>query len=301
MARVKNPDSAKWRVYVHKNRENGKVYVGKTCRKPEYRWNDGKGYQYQHHFWHAIQKYGWDSFDHTIVAEDLSADAAKELEIQLIAEYGSMDPDKGYNQTAGGEGMLGWHHTEHSRARIIESNKTRGVSEETKQKQRESHKGRYGGEKNPFYGKTHTEAVRRRISEANTGRSHEMSEEARRKISESKKGKYTGENAPWYGRKHTEEQKQKIGRASKRYQNLPEVKAKKSAAVSGENNPMYGKIPSTAMVVCQYTKSGEFVAEYPSATHAKRATGISNVSIGSCCKGTLKSAGGFVWKYKASN
>ena len=298
MGRVKNPDDATWCVYIHRNRENGKVYIGKTCRKPEYRWNDGKGYQYQRHFWYAIKKYGWDAFDHEILAEDLSADAARNLEIQLIAEYDSMNPDKGYNQTAGGEGMLGWHHTEHSRARIIASNKKRGVSEKTRRKQSESHKGRYVGEKNPFYGKTHSEDVRRRISEANTGKTHEMSEEARRKISESKKGKYAGENAPWYGRKHTEEQKQKIGQASKRYQNLPEVKARKRDAISGEKNPMYGKVPPTAKVVLQYTKSGEFVAEYPSAMHAKRATGISNAAIGSCCKGIYKSAGGYVWKYK---
>lgn len=301
MKKSKNPDDVSWCVYIHENRENGKIYIGKTCRKPEYRWNNGKGYQSQRHFWSAIQKYGWDSFNHEIVAEGLSADQAKAMEIQLISEYGSMDPNKGYNQTAGGEGMLGWHHTEHSRAKIIESNKTRGVSEETKRKQSESHMGLYRGEKNPFYGKTHTQEAKRKISEANTGKTHKQSEDTRRKISESKKGKYAGENSPWYGRKHTEEQKAKIGRASKRYQNLPEVKAKKSEAVSGEKNPMYGKIPSTAKVICQYTKAGEFIAEYPSATHAKRATGISNASIGACCKGSLKSAGGFIWMWKDSN
>ena len=36
MARTKNPDSVTWCVYVHRNRENGKVYVGKTSRKPNY-------------------------------------------------------------------------------------------------------------------------------------------------------------------------------------------------------------------------------------------------------------------------
>ena len=210
MNNAKNLDNVTWCVYIHKNQKNGKIYIGKTCKKPEYRWNNGKGYKFQSHFWHAIQKYGWDSFDHEIIAEGLSSVEATIMEIQLIAKYESINPEKGYNQTAGGEGMLGWHHTEESRAKIIESNKTRGVSEKTKQKQRESHKGMYEGKNNPFYGKKHTEETKRKISEANTGKRHIVSEETRRKLSESKKGKYTGENAPWYGRKHTEEEKIKL-------------------------------------------------------------------------------------------
>ena len=83
-----------------------------------------------------------------------------------------MNPDKGYNQTAGGEGMLGWHHTEESRAKIIESNHTRGVSEETKKKQSESHKGKYDGEKNPFYGRKHTEESKIKQSNSHIGLSH---------------------------------------------------------------------------------------------------------------------------------
>lgn len=31
-------------IYLHKNKYNGKVYVGQTCQKPEKRWNYGYGY-----------------------------------------------------------------------------------------------------------------------------------------------------------------------------------------------------------------------------------------------------------------
>lgn len=31
-------------VYKHTS-PSGKVYIGITCRKPEYRWNHGKGYK----------------------------------------------------------------------------------------------------------------------------------------------------------------------------------------------------------------------------------------------------------------
>lgn len=50
--------------------------------------------------------------------------------------------------------------------------------------------------------------------------------------------------------------------------------------------------------VLQFTKEGDFVAEYSSAKEAKRQTGISNTTIGLVCKGKGKTAGGFVWKYK---
>lgn len=50
--------------------------------------------------------------------------------------------------------------------------------------------------------------------------------------------------------------------------------------------------------VLQFTKSGDFVNEYPSATEAQKHTGIIHQSISSCCRHKLKSSGGFVWKFK---
>ena len=49
--------------------------------------------------------------------------------------------------------------------------------------------------------------------------------------------------------------------------------------------------------ILQFTKSGEFIREWPSAMEASRQLGISNVSICNCCNGKYKSAGGYVWKY----
>ena len=50
--------------------------------------------------------------------------------------------------------------------------------------------------------------------------------------------------------------------------------------------------------VLQFTKDGQFVAEYPTAAEADRMTGINRTTIGLVCKGKGKTAGGFVWKYK---
>ena len=50
--------------------------------------------------------------------------------------------------------------------------------------------------------------------------------------------------------------------------------------------------------VIQYTKDGEFIAEYSSAAEAQKQTGIQRTVIGLVCKGKGKTAGGYVWKYK---
>ena len=50
-------------VYQHKNKINGKVYIGITMQDPERRWRHGEGYKSSPHFYAAIQKYGWDNFE----------------------------------------------------------------------------------------------------------------------------------------------------------------------------------------------------------------------------------------------
>ncbi len=77
----------KYIVYIHRNTKNNKVYVGITCQKPEHRWGqNGNGYSECPHFWHAIQRYGWDTFKHEIIAESLTHDEACAMEINLIGK-----------------------------------------------------------------------------------------------------------------------------------------------------------------------------------------------------------------------
>ena len=44
-------------------------------------------------------------------------------------------------------------------------------------------------------------------------------------------------------------------------------------------------------------KTGELLATFPSLREAARVTGINQGDISSCCKGKLKSAGGYIWRY----
>ena len=49
--------------------------------------------------------------------------------------------------------------------------------------------------------------------------------------------------------------------------------------------------------ILQFTKSGEFIREWPSAIEASHQLGIAQSSICRCCNGKYKSAGGYIWKY----
>ena len=87
-------------VYEHVNKINGKKYIGMTVN-PKHRWrNNGYHYRQCPHFWAAIQKYGWDNFEHTILRKELTHMEACELEIKLIAEQETIE--KGYNLATGG-------------------------------------------------------------------------------------------------------------------------------------------------------------------------------------------------------
>ena len=91
-------------IYCHINKINGKVYVGLTSKEQvEDRWRkDGKGYQSSSHFWKAIQKYGWDNFEHLILETNLTKEQANQKEKYYIELYQSTNPNFGYNLREGG-------------------------------------------------------------------------------------------------------------------------------------------------------------------------------------------------------
>ena len=97
-----------------------------------------------------------------------------------------------------------------------------------------------------------------------SGGTYKRSEVTKRKMSESQ----IGEKAYWYGKHHTEESRNKTS---------------KSMGVNG---------------ILQFSKEGEFIAEYPSIMEAERRVGCDKGNICKCCKGKYKSVGGYIWKYK---
>lgn len=124
----------KYCVYKHTS-PSGKVYIGITCQKVEYRWDNGNGYKGQV-FYRAIQKYGWDNITHEILYCNLSREDACEMEIKLINFYNSSNNKFGYNQTKGGDypWITGKKHSISTKRKIGMSNKGRKLTKEQYEK-----------------------------------------------------------------------------------------------------------------------------------------------------------------------
>lgn len=130
-------------MYVHINKLNGKRYVGITSKdNPEHRWSHGHGYNSNPHFRDAIQKYGWDNFEHVILYEGSTEAEAKAKEIELIALWKTKDGRYGYNMTDGGDGTKGCHPSPETRAKLSFARLRENLSEETLRRRSDGLKGR---------------------------------------------------------------------------------------------------------------------------------------------------------------
>ena len=108
----------KWCVYCHTNKKNNKKYIGITSKEPKRRWGKN-GIYYQTQFFHrAINKYGWDGFEHDILYMDLTEEEAKQKEVELIKKYNTKNRNFGYNLTDGGDGTVGIVISEETRTNL---------------------------------------------------------------------------------------------------------------------------------------------------------------------------------------
>ena len=116
-----------------------------------------------------------------------------------------------------------------------------------------------------------SDKTKKKMSESMTG--HEVSEETKKKISESMNGRVL-----------TEEHRKKISE-SMTGRVFTEESKKKMSEAHGVNG------------ILQFSKDGEFISEYQSTMDAERQTGCHHQHICKCCKGKLKSTGGYIWMY----
>lgn len=250
-------------VYMHKNKTNGKVYIGYTGRKVNIRWGKNgykyletyKNGQYYHpKFAKAIIKYGWDNFEHIIIRNNIETiEEAHKLEQELIALYQATNDLYGYNMTDGGEGMSGRH-----------------PSEETRQKMSCAKIGKEPWNK----GKKGLTAWNKGLK---------MSEETRAKVSSSKKGQI-----PWNKGKtgFTTWNKGMKGQ-------YPEETLKKMTLA----NQSPEKIQRTKEVNSVPVLLVETNEVFSSITIASQTTGVNKGNIVAVCKGKRNKAGGYHWQY----
>ena len=301
-------------VYAHINKINGKIYIGQTIHgdNPIKRWGcNGAHYKTQSYFYDAIQKWGWDNFDHEVIANHLTAKEADEFEKLLIKKLNTTDNNFGYNLATGGKS---YEMTERTKKKISDSRKGKTLSEETKKKlsvasrtawenedMKKRASERNSGENNAMFGISPKERMDNETYESWRKQTVERvrSEEFRlmmhnkiigRKYSDeinAKKG-HKGEKHPLYGKHLSEEAKEKLRQANLGKQYSDEINAKKGH--KGEKNP-------AARAVNQYSERGDFIKHWDYIGQASNELGASRSGISSCCKGRQKTCGGFVWKY----
>lgn len=264
---------------------NGKVYIGQTCQKPEYRWSNGKGYKSSPFIFNAINKYGWDTIKHEVLFTGLDQLNADIIEGDLIYYYKQID--KSYNLATGGKVNKGWKLSEEQIEKIRQASTGRTHSSEAKEKIRLSKL----GEKNPNFGKP-------------------PSKETREKISKAMKGK---------GTKKVKQIDPESGEVVKIWDSQTEVcefyngnpglisdAIRRNSLTKGyywkfedDNTPLIKKKNPLNKEIEQIDKNTlEVIKVWDSLSEVKRQLNISASNISNVCKGKRKTAGGFIWRMK---
>lgn len=197
-------------IYLHKNKINGKVYIGQTKQKPEYRWNNGEGYVESPYFYSAIKKYGWDNFEHIILETELTQDEANKKEIEYIKLYQATNINFGYNCQSGGNNrevneIIREKNSQHAKQLWQNPEHREHMSQIMKEKW-----------KDPDY--------RKKQEEYRAQHPHVISDDGKKRISEARKAYIVEHGTPTQGIGHTRETKEKL-----------------SQSKLGEKNPMYGR------------------------------------------------------------
>lgn len=273
-------EDRRWCVYIHRNVHNNKCYVGITYDIKK-RWGkNGDGYKRKYKngkyvqpvFAHALEKYpDWDNdWEHKIVIIGLSYDDACQKEEELIELYHTNvyiwgKDAMGYNSTDGGQGVVGYKHSDEARKNMSKAKI-----------------GMYDGDKNPMYGKHHTEESKKKIrehlpdlsGENNPRYGQHCSVETKNKIKNALIGKMVGELNPFYG----------------------------NHRFAGENNPFYGRKHSKESIEKMKLSSVGVQANYKNpraraifcpqlnrifwgATGAAQELGLNRQNISNCCNG----------------
>ena len=201
-------------VYLVTNKINGMQYVGQTVDSLKQRWKEHvseskSGTTY--HFHRALRKYGVDKFSLCILHGCDTKEEMDFVETFYITLLNTKSP-MGYNLTYGGDGTLGYKHTEEAKRKQSETHRGKKRTKESIRKTAEAHRGM-----------KHSEETIKKMSEAAKGR--KFSEVTLLKMSLAKLGtKQTPETIAkrvkkLMGHKVTAETRAKISTARRRSEN----------------------------------------------------------------------------------
>lgn len=172
-------------VYKHTNKINGKCYIGLT-KNIKRRWV-GKGQAYSECpvFFKALKKYGWDNFEHEILAENLTAEQAKQKETEFILSYRSNETAYGYNLTNGADLNVPNEEVKEKIRRTKSNMSEEQLQNIKKAAQQREIKYKEQGRQNSFKGRKHSEETKKKMkqnqwSKTNPQKFYEMIHRKRR-------------------------------------------------------------------------------------------------------------------------
>lgn len=126
-----------YKVYMYEF-PNGKKYIGMTKNTLEERRD--MGYHHNKELQSAIRSYGWRGFEHKVLIDNLTKQQAETMEIKLIEEYNTTDPQHGYNVSYGGTATFAkLKHTEEYKVKMSNINKGKVFSESHKNNIKKAH------------------------------------------------------------------------------------------------------------------------------------------------------------------
>lgn len=172
-------------IYIIQNIHDNKIYVGQTTVSLEARWSkhcsDARGKKYSYPLYHAMNKYGINSFEAFEIGVANTQEELDNLEKLWIILLRTRNREYGYNLKEGGRGGKNSLETI-QKMKAAKKGKPNGRlgkhhSEETKNKMRLAAMGNHGG-----LGRKRSEETKKRISIAKTGVLRSM--DTRKKISE---------------------------------------------------------------------------------------------------------------------
>lgn len=291
--------NGEYKIYVHINKVNGKIYIGQTKQTLEQRSSNGKAYKDCRHFWNAIQKYGWENFEHIVLIENLSLKMANIIEEYLIKKYDSTNRKIGYNLWLGGNNREVNEETRRiQREKKIGYNPWKIWDEETIESIKRKNSIAKMGEKNPMYGKQLSDKAKRLRKER---RLHVLQYDLN--------GKFVKE---WDSLEDASVEydiaKANISKSCNepisicrgflwRYKQgdvIPEnIKSYKEMMLELDNIRSAQFKP-----VYQYDLNGYYITSYEDFHEAEEVTGIKSYGINICCRGDLISYMGYRWSFE---
>ena len=176
-------------IYMIENQINNKKYIGQTTKPLKERIK-------QHlqrcnknvnlHLYNSIRKYGFENFKVTVLKDNIPVEELDRWECYFIGKYNTFN--EGYNNTIGGGGVKGYHHSpqvckkisktisEHKDMYTLEramkiSKALKGVPKSVEHRKhlseyRLKNRERLCGQNNGFYGKQHTDKSKKQMSES---------------------------------------------------------------------------------------------------------------------------------------